>query len=824
MSVRYSRPLGGRPGLKKATSGRKKVPARQAWDSSVQDLNIHRATPEELARRHEIHKSKNQRLAHWELQRKSFKKKWREENGGTPDPLEGKRLALMMEILSDQYQMTDVLERSDRAMAVVKDLFGDAPHRHTGFPNVTMAPSCDLETSRGPVVQRKDPPTRLSILSESVMDSQALNDVDESPSEYSDDDDVEVSISFQPGLNTDRIHRLLNEERSRPASQQQSNGKTADVENLFVTPKSSGCPTNGHSALNATEAVKKVKTRLTPEELEEPKEPTCVIGQVLNPNPPNHQGPHKKGRKKRWAHPTPSSDPSGCALPSCNQSSLDVLNHMIQDVERELEEYERQTGRQVQAPPRAQGLTGFTLSLVCSIRRLVTYLKEGDLLLRQEVGERQRLEAELHEQRLLIDALTAEVLSMKEDVSFPPLSRQSVCKPPPTAQISGSPPSSQPEPRKSSVPTQALRVMADLRLQDVEREVKQAAPPCGRPEERAVDVGSLGFQPAVLLSPPRQRTREEFELQNSEKYSGATCFLDTIEECVGLIIFVVRKLLGRSLDAPSHVAPASYTEAKDSHSSRGSRSSEQRLQSPACRGSNTKNSASICSSQSRLPSPRGDLDGDEHQAELQSLTEDGGGSASVSNESIVGRMAELALQNNALKAQLREFGHKTATEPADSRGLHTRTEVKQNASSARTPMTPEQRMGMASASPARAPMTLEQRIAELNRQSAEARDKLLRLIELQKQSTNISPAISPITPQGEDTGRRGHIEAVIPMPSFTDSSIEETPSPGTRSSGRRSSASNTSVSTVSSSFRGLARAMVGKQKEEGWFALTAHVS
>lgn len=41
-----------------------------------------------------------------------------------------------------------------------------------GFPNVTMAPNCDLESSQGPIVQKSHPPSQLSILSESVMDSQ----------------------------------------------------------------------------------------------------------------------------------------------------------------------------------------------------------------------------------------------------------------------------------------------------------------------------------------------------------------------------------------------------------------------------------------------------------------------------------------------------------------------------------------------------------------------------------------------------------------------------------------------------------------------------
>lgn len=38
----------------------------------------------------------------------------------------------LLQVFSDQLLLKDVLARSDRALAVVKDLFGDAPHVHTG--------------------------------------------------------------------------------------------------------------------------------------------------------------------------------------------------------------------------------------------------------------------------------------------------------------------------------------------------------------------------------------------------------------------------------------------------------------------------------------------------------------------------------------------------------------------------------------------------------------------------------------------------------------------------------------------------------------------
>lgn len=70
-----------------------------------------------------------------------------------------------------------------------------------------------------------------------------------------------------------------------------------------------------------------------------------------------------------------------------NKSSLDVLSHMIQEVERELEEYERCTGREVPKKERSEGLSGFTLSLVNALCRLMRYLREvrdSELLLETE--------------------------------------------------------------------------------------------------------------------------------------------------------------------------------------------------------------------------------------------------------------------------------------------------------------------------------------------------------------------------------------------------------------------------------------------------------
>ncbi|MEQ2196429.1 hypothetical protein XENOCAPTIV_027033 [Xenoophorus captivus] len=109
-----------------------------------------------VSHRHEIHKSHNKATAQWELREKALKRRLR--HPGSPAPLDQASLSIIREVcelnklsffftvsstaqwkgdvflqvFSDQLLLQDVLARSDRAMAVVKDLFGDAPRRQTG--------------------------------------------------------------------------------------------------------------------------------------------------------------------------------------------------------------------------------------------------------------------------------------------------------------------------------------------------------------------------------------------------------------------------------------------------------------------------------------------------------------------------------------------------------------------------------------------------------------------------------------------------------------------------------------------------------------------
>ncbi|KAJ7404514.1 spindle and centriole associated protein 1 [Willisornis vidua] len=294
--VRGQRPrAAGGKGPKKAAA------AKRDWDSTVQDLTVHRATPADILRRREIHKSKNKALAQLELQEKALNRKWKKQKQLDADSMEKRKLTLMREALNE-----------DEEKALSED----------GLPN---------------------------------------------------------SLGFKSRINSDRMLRLLREQNS---------------------------PVN--SQLWAEKCVRKPTLS---QESNVPLTPTTV-SPSLDQSVKRKQAAQNPARQRR----DDSSDNfAPIDLQRDKKSSLEVLNHMIHEVEHELEEYERCTGREVQKPERNEGLSGFTLSLVNALCRLMRYLKETEMQLHEKEVMRQQQEEMLNDHRELIDALTAEVLLVREE-------------------------------------------------------------------------------------------------------------------------------------------------------------------------------------------------------------------------------------------------------------------------------------------------------------------------------------------------------------------------------------------------------------------------
>ncbi|XP_047420731.1 spindle and centriole-associated protein 1 isoform X1 [Sciurus carolinensis] len=854
--VRVNRYCPRGSGRKTLKVKKKKTSVKQEWDNTVNDLTVHRATPEDLVRRHEIHKSKNRALVHWELQEKALKRKWRKQKLETSN-LEKRRLSIMKEILSDQYQMQDVLEKSDHLLAAAKDLFVDVPRRRTGFPNITMAP----HSSQSPIMVNQDPIAQ-SILNESVIDPQPLNEIDDegdegtvnSQSEESETD-LDNSLTSQSNTNTDRFLHQLKEENSELINKLWSDiQQKIATQSQITPPRTPPAVLSGEqrAALNTTDAVKRIQTRLQPEESTETIDSNYVVGQVLNSRKqkqllnkvkrkPDLHAPSKL-KKNMLSASTTSAD-----LTNSNNSSLDVLKHMIHEVEHEMEEYERWTGREVKGLQSGQGLTGFTLSLVSSLCRLVRYLRESELQLRKEVETRQQLEHVLGDHRELIDALTAEILLLREENTATQARLQQYmvttdeqlvslthaiknC-----SVINNSKQESQASEREAtsriidnpkgpvsanvSVPLMFRgEEVVDFSQEELPIKLSQVPNP---PDSvnLATSFPAHIFEPAVLLTPPRQKSNSEFSplqdvLRRTVQTRPAPRIPPTVE------ITEKEQNWEKTLPVDADIQNSSEESRLFTQRWRVSHMGEDlenRTQTPLVNFSQTLCNFHPNPQQSRNPtfSEEPSVQGDGQQLRTNEAS-------SIQGKDIMARIAELTLQNSAIKTHLNNI-----TGPGGEQGDGLRELNKQESVSDVTTTFP--------VAQSLAPSSMEERIAELNRQSMEAREKLLQLIEQQKlvglnlSSPPVSPVQLPLRAWTE--GGKKTIEVSIPGAETPESTKCNTLSPLSGISARRSSGTTSNFCSPLNATSGSGRitpihprTKIEKQNEEGWFALSTHVS
>nr|XP_012319427.1 spindle and centriole-associated protein 1 isoform X2 [Aotus nancymaae] len=854
--VRVNR-CGPRVGVRKTLKvKKKKTSVKQEWDVTISDfITIHRARPSNLVRRHEIHKSKNKALVHWELQEKALKRKLRKQKPETSN-LEKRRLSIMKEILSDQYQMQDVLEKSDPLIAAAKELF---PPRRTGFPNITMAP----DSSQSPIMVNQDPITQ-PIFNESVIEPQALNDVDgeeegtvnSQSGESENENEFDNSLNSQSNTNTDRFLQQLMEENSELINKLWTDIQQKIATQSQITPP--GTPSSALSsgeqraALNATSAVKRLQTRLQPEEATETLDSSSVVGHMLNSRKQKQLLNKVKRKPNLHALSKPkknmlSGSTTSADLPNRTNSSLDVLKHMIHEVEHEMEEYERWTGREVKGLGSSQGLSGFTLSLVSSLCRLVRYLKESEIQLRKEVETRQQLEQVLGDHRELIDALTAEILLLREENAATQARLQQYMVTTDeqlislTYAIKNCPViNNKQEIQASERGATGRRVMDSLEGPVVnanvsvplvfgEEEVAEFPQ-----EELPVKLSQVPnppdsmnpaknfpahiFEPAVLLTPPRQKSNSEFSpLQDVLRRTVQTRPAPRIPPTVEIIEKEQnweKKTLPIDIDIQNSSEESCLFTQRWRVSHMGD-NLENKTQSSFVNVSQPLCNSHSNSQHSRNPtfSEEPPVLGDGQQLRTNE--------ALIQRKDIVARIAELTLQNPAIKAHMNN-----TIEPGGEQGDGLRELKKQESASDMTSSFPVVQ--------SLAPGSMEERIAELNRQSMEARGKLLQLIEQQKLvGLNPSPPASPVQLplRAWTEGGKRTIEVSIPGAEAPESSKCSTVSSVSGINTRRSSgATNNSCSPLNATSGSgrltplNLRAKVEKHNEEGWFALSTHVS
>ncbi|XP_039912273.1 spindle and centriole-associated protein 1 isoform X5 [Hirundo rustica] len=683
---------GPRPRTAARKGPRKAAVARRDWDSTVHDLTVHRATPEDILRRREIHKSKNKALAHLELQEKALNRKLRKQKQLGADSLEKRKLALMREALKE--------EEEEEALS---------------------------------------------------------------------EDEHHDILGFKPSISSDRLLRLLREENSLVNSQ------------LWVE--------------------KDMRKTTLSQESNVPWTPT--VSPSLDHSVKRKQAAQNSARQKRGDSP---ADLIQTDFQRDNKPSLDVLNHMIQEVEHELEEYERCTGREVQKKERSEGLSGFTLSLVNALCRLMRYLKETEMQLHEKEMMKQQQEEMLNEHRELIDALTAEVLQVREEnitmqkklqeymtvtdqklmcltqafKGLPLVEPEREQSPKHFGIASKGPENSQEKPDLTFSEPRTDAGNRENRLKFPQEQLSFTFRPGSGPSDDTRPGRSFPahiFQPAVLLSPPQQKSSQELSfLQNvlaaiSQSAEREPCK----ERSFPSSLRTQGTTEGNCPISPRQLIPPADRDLESSHEKINL----------SCPGDTGKNSTA------------------------EEFLQDG---------DLLGQIAELTRQNALIKAQL----SKSRGDPGEkSECLHL-PDLTQNPN-------PDSSQGQSHLTVSR---SLEERIAELNRQSTEARDKLLQLIDQQKSAAAdmVPPMLSPVPTPSLNYTENARRTVEVSVPVSVDSSKDDSAPHASVTSIRRSVGDSNKPCSSSSAMSESAkltsvsqRSKVEKQKEEGWFALSMHV-
>ncbi|XP_022798644.1 uncharacterized protein LOC111336760 isoform X2 [Stylophora pistillata] len=349
-------------------------------------------------------------------------------------------------------------------MSVVKDLFGDDPKKYMGFPNITAAPSNLFNGKEnrlpvGPVAEMPETPTHLSLLSDSIMRTPALNELpdhdkeDEEPSPKTPPPDKE-RITFQPTLDVQRFRQYVAEEQSKQAEHPMPTCLTGSRAGQELPPVSS---TDGQATIPSTggdedcmpfqegRSTDKVSAHgrvlaghdsssQPPSFLSQESSRTVIAGgpnfmKTVSIGEPTskevisqHVGDQLtrsvgSGSQGSGKVKTKSSHKQASNSFSSGIRSLDDLKKMVEDLEGEVARYEYETGRQqtkLPSPSSTGSFSGYTASLIATVTKLMGYLKESEVQRKADMVMREQVLQGFEEQRALVDALTNDILHTQE--------------------------------------------------------------------------------------------------------------------------------------------------------------------------------------------------------------------------------------------------------------------------------------------------------------------------------------------------------------------------------------------------------------------------
>ncbi|XP_067950511.1 spindle and centriole-associated protein 1-like [Watersipora subatra] len=375
---------------RKAVSQQKRHP-KPDWDFTVNDLTELRATPEEVARRQEAHRSKNLELVRKAAIEKRIASARRQ---GLSDftNRSGSGNAFLREILYNNGEFNQLADDTSKALQVAHDIFGDEARRYKAIPAITSINSDDEENAiyhsrsavtDGLIKSSTKEQTKLEKLSNSVMKRTALNETYSASSssssasssrhqsrECSERKTCETTpiVDHPPRIDLQRFQRLIDQENLSTIASESSAAPTATRERELCSQKS---PNNPKHTVETTQAGEKQR---------------------------------KKTPKKRKS------------LPSAESTDLSSL---LSQLEASLQTYERDysvTGHNSTASSVSSSLctSTFTVSLMSVLHRLLGYFGQLQEKLREEKRDRVIKDQQMLDLTNRTDLLTKELIETQQ--------------------------------------------------------------------------------------------------------------------------------------------------------------------------------------------------------------------------------------------------------------------------------------------------------------------------------------------------------------------------------------------------------------------------
>ncbi|CAD5124712.1 DgyrCDS12974 [Dimorphilus gyrociliatus] len=145
------------------------------WDSTINDLNVYKASTDDIIRRKESHKSKNAESAKFDLL--SLRLRELNEQKNSKKEQDKSKKSAIHKVYLDNSQLSETLAECDKTLAVVKDMFGDDPKKFFGIPSVTVAPKRILKNDQSLLPDGTEVVelSKLDALSDSIMSKNSLD-------------------------------------------------------------------------------------------------------------------------------------------------------------------------------------------------------------------------------------------------------------------------------------------------------------------------------------------------------------------------------------------------------------------------------------------------------------------------------------------------------------------------------------------------------------------------------------------------------------------------------------------------------------------------